>query len=233
MTVALRAGDTLSIGEVIVALSPDFPDLTISKIRYLETEGLVEPQRSGSGYRRFSHDDVARLRYVLTAQRDHYLPLRVIKDCLEAIDQGLELSGPASTIPPPRALRVAGVVAEPDTRLSRADLIEQTGIDEDLLDQVESYGLVTRGRGPTPYDGDAAMIVSLVAELASYGLEPRNLRAVKTAADRQIGLVEQVVAPLARQRGTEAKARAEDTTRELASLSLRLHAALVMAGLRR
>ncbi len=232
MTVALRAGDTLSIGEVIVALRPDFPDLTISKIRYLETEGLVEPQRSGSGYRRFSHDDVARLRYVLTAQRDHYLPLKVIKDCLDAIDQGLEPSGPAATIPPPRALRIAGGVTELETRMTRTELIEQTGIDADLLDQVESYGLVMRGRGPAPYDGDAVMIVSLVSELASYGLEPRNLRAVKTAADRQIGLVEQVVAPIARQRGADARARAEDVTRELASLSLRLHAALVMAGLR-
>jgi DNA-binding transcriptional MerR regulator len=233
----------MSIGELIEALRPDFPDLSISKIRYLEAEGLIEPSRTPSGYRRFTHADVARLRFVLTAQRDQYLPLRVIKDTLAAMDRG-EAPSPYPGYPAGGGVvRLAptteplGEALEDDAddivRLSRADLLEQAGIDSGLLDQLESFGFISRRTGPAPYDRDALMVASLVRELTVYGLEPRHLRTVKTAADREIGLVQQVVTPLLRRGGPDARARAEDAARDLASLSVRLHAALVMAGLRR
>jgi DNA-binding transcriptional MerR regulator len=136
----------MNIGEVLARLRPDFPDVTISKIRFLESEGLVEPQRTPSGYRKFDHDDVQRLRYVLAAQRDHYLPLKVIKDHLEALDRGLE--PPAQAGAPPR---VPVAVVSPDgmpgpeafsrdaseLRLSRAELLDAAELTEEQLAEIE------------------------------------------------------------------------------------------------
>jgi DNA-binding transcriptional MerR regulator len=230
----------MSIGEVLATLRSDFPDVTISKIRFLEAEGLVEPERTASGYRKFSRDDVARLRYVLAAQRDNYLPLRVIKGHLEAIDRGLEPPATAGGGPQvPRALVVAEGLPGPDAfgrdaselRLSREELIDAAGIDAGQLTTLEQYGLVTARPGGF-YDGDALVITKTVAEMSRFGLEPRHLRAFRSAADREVGLVEQVVAPLVRQRNPEARGRAEEVARELAALSVKLHAMLVKAGLR-
>jgi DNA-binding transcriptional MerR regulator len=231
----------LSIGEVLSQLRADFPDVTISKIRFLESEGLVDPERTSAGYRKFSHADVQRLRYVLTAQRDHYLPLRVIKDHLEALDRGLEPADHPSTGPRvPMTLVSAEGLPGPeafgkdaaDIRLSRRELLESAELDEASLDQLEQYGLVSTRTGGTHYDGTSLTIARTVAEMSRFGIEPRHLRAFKAAADREVGLVEQVVTPLVRQRGPEARARAEEVARELAALSVRLHAALVKAGLR-
>jgi DNA-binding transcriptional MerR regulator len=234
----------MSIGEVLTQLRTEFPDVTISKIRFLESEGLVEPARTPSGYRKFSHADVARLHYVLATQRDHYLPLRVIKDHLDALDRGLEppaVSGERPTVPSsagrpewlpgPRALGEST-----ELRLSRAELLVSAGIDEELLAQIEGYGLVTPMRGGKAgaelYDADALVIATAVAEMAAFGLEPRHLRSFRTAADREVDLVGQVVAPLLRQRSPEARSRAEEVAREMGALSLRLHTALVRARLR-
>jgi DNA-binding transcriptional MerR regulator len=236
-----RPSSTFSIGEVLARLRPDFPDITISKIRFLEAEGLIEPQRAPSGYRKFGHHDVERLRFVLTAQRDHYLPLRVIKDHLDALDQGLE--PPALPVGPPQVPRVVSPgeshpsadAFREDTqelRMSRSELLESAEIGASLLSELESYGLVVPRTGRDPYDGDALVIARIAGELASYGVEPRHLRAFKTAADREVGLVEQVVAPLLRQRGVDSRGRAEEVTRELLALSVRLHATLVKVGLR-
>jgi len=231
----------LSIGEVLSQLQTEFPGVTISKIRFLESEGLIEPERTASGYRKFSHDDVARLRYVLAAQRDNYLPLRVIKDHLEAIDRGLEPPSTGTGGPQvPRALAsVADGLPGPDAfarestelRLSRDELVDAAGIDADQLATLEQYGLVSARPGGY-YDGDALVIAKTVAEMSRFGLEPRHLRAFRAAADREVGLVEQVVAPLVRQRNPEARGRAEEVARELGALSVRLHAMLVKAGLR-
>lgn len=220
----------MSIGEVLARLRPDFPDVTLSKIRFLESEGLIEPQRSPSGYRKFTHADVERLRYVLSVQRDHYLPLRVIREHLEAADRRRDRIG----LPGPRSLAAADTAARPSVegkRLTRDELLESTGLDEDRLRELENYGLVRRdGRH---YDPETVTIVKTVAELGKFGLEARHLRTVKAAADREVGLVEQVVAPLARQRDPDAGARADDTAREIATLSLRLHVALVKVELGR
>lgn len=229
----------MSIGEVLSILRPDFPDVTISKIRFLESEGLIEPERTPSGYRKFSREDVSRLRYVLSAQRDHYLPLRVIKSHLEALDRGLEPPAtPGGGPQVPRAL-VAAEGPEADSfnreptelRLSRAELLEAAGLDSDELATLESYGLVSPRPGSNHYDGDALVVARTVAELSRFGIEARHIRAFKSSAEREIGLIEQVISPLVRQRNPEARARAEEVSRELASLSVKLHAALVKAGL--
>ncbi len=231
----------MSIGEVLGQLRPEFPDITISKIRFLEAEGLLEPQRSAAGYRKFSRDDVGRLRYVLSTQRDQYLPLRVIRAHLEALDRGLE--PPASPGGEPRVpaeLGLADGLPGPaaferdlsEVRLSRAELRDAAGLDDVQLGQLEQFGLLAPRPGSSHYDGDALVTARTVAELARFGLEARHLRAFKSAADREIGLFEQVVSPLARQRDPEARARAEQVVRELAALSVRLHATLVRTGLR-
>jgi DNA-binding transcriptional MerR regulator len=230
----------MSIGEVLGQLRPDFPDITISKIRFLEAEGLVEPERTASGYRKFSREDLSRLRYVLSAQRDHYLPLRVIKEHLDAIDRGLEPPALGSAGPKvPRALVAAEGLPGADAflpevseiRLSRSELIEAAGLQPEQLDQLEQYGLLGPRQGGSHYDGDALVIAKTVAEMARFGIEARHLRPFKSAAEREIGLVEQVVTPLVRQRNPEARARAEEVSRELAALSVKLHATLVRAGL--
>lgn len=227
----------MSIGEVIERLSPDFPGLTISKIRFLEAEGLVEPERTPSGYRKFSADDVERLRYVLTAQRDHYLPLKVIREHLDAIDRGLEppeLSNGEPRVPHAVVEGAGGVetflAPPPRVRLSRAELLEAAGVDEPMLAALENYGLV-RSQSGGHYDGDALLIARTAGELASYGVEPRHLRAVKTAADREVGLLEQVVSAVRRGREAGAQARAEEMATQIAALFVRLHATLVRSGL--
>jgi DNA-binding transcriptional MerR regulator len=236
----------MSIGEVLTQLRTEFPDVTISKIRFLESEGLVEPARTPSGYRKFSHGDVGRLHYVLVTQRDHYLPLRVIKEHLDALDRGLEppaVPGGRPRVPDtasrpdwapgPRAL---GTPSSAELRLARDELVEAAGIDDALLAEIEEYGLVTPVRAaagaPARYDNDALVIATAVAEMASYGLAPRHLRSFRTAADREVDLVGQVVGPLLRGRDPQARARAEEVAREMGALSLRLHTALVRARLR-
>lgn len=234
-----RSGDELlSIGAVLTFLRDDFPEVTISKIRFLEAEGLVEPQRTPSGYRKFSPADVERLAYVLRMQRDHYLPLRVIREHLDAIERGEAppaLPPSADTRPGPveEADRELGASADVPSgvRLGRAELLAAAESGERELSEWESYGLVAPGPDGG-YDGEALQVARLVAELGRYGLEPRHLRAMKAAADREIALVEQVVAPLRRHRNPQTRAHAEATARELATLSVRLHAAMVQAGLR-
>jgi DNA-binding transcriptional MerR regulator len=220
----------MSIGEVLAALRPDFPDVTISKIRFLEEQGLIDPDRTPSGYRKFRHADVDRLRFVLSVQRDHYLPLRVIRDHLEAVDAGED---PPPLPGAPRVPRlVPDAVEAAPSSYTRAGLVEASGADEALLDELEAYGL-TAPRAGGRYDAEALSVLRAAAGLARFGIEPRHLRPFRTAADREAGLVEQVVAPLRRQRGPEAAGRADETAREVAALCVRLHAALVSSALQR
>jgi len=231
----------MNIGQVLDALRSDFPTVTIPKIRFLEDKGLIKPERTPAGYRKFSTDDVERLRYVLRMQRDHYLPLKVIGEHLEAIDRGLEPPPIEPVVPtvPKVALAADGLPSaesfgrRDNLRLSRKELLKIAEITEELLDQLEQFALITPRAGTGHYDTDALVIAQTARELADFGLEPRHLRAFKTAADREVGLVEQVVAPLRGGRDTAARARAEDTVSEIAALSVRMHATLVKAGLRR
>jgi DNA-binding transcriptional MerR regulator len=231
----------LNIGEVLDQLRPDFPGVTIPKIRFLEDKGLVKPERTPAGYRKFSPDDVARLRYILRMQRDHYLPLRVIGEHLDSIDRGLEPPPIEPVVPtvPTVALAADGTPSaesftrRDNVRLSRKELLKIAEVSDDQLAELEQFGLVTPRPGTGHYDTDALVIAATARELAEFGLEPRHLRAFKTAADREVGLVEQVVAPQMRGRDASARGRAEETVSEIAALSVRLHATLVKAGLRR
>jgi len=217
----------LGIGDVLELLQAEFADVTISKIRFLEAEGLVTPARTAAGYRKFSAADVERLRYVLTAQRDQYLPLKVIKEHLGAIDRGLRpaAGGPPvapASLPEPPGLPVAEDFGASgiDLRLTRDELLTAAGISAELLDELEGHGLVVASGNH--YNGDAIVIAQLAADFAPFGIEPRHLRPFRTAADREVGLIEQVTGP-----------RRTDQTTELAALAVRLHAALVRSRLPR
>ncbi|MBM7775436.1 DNA-binding transcriptional MerR regulator [Actinokineospora baliensis] len=234
-----------SIGAVLARLRPDFPDVTISKIRFLESEGLVSPQRSPSGYRRFTEADVARLRFVLAAQRDHYLPLKVIKQQLD------RSGGPPGTVARP----ARGLAPVPDVpvldapafdgstpaitlplavtgTLTRDEVVERGGITAQTLLELEQYGLLGANADGS-FDSDALTVAATAAALAEYGIEPRHLRAFRAAADREVGLIEQVLTPLFRQRDPAARARADEAADDLAALTVTLHSLLVRAGLRR
>ena len=231
----------MNIGQVLDHLRGDFPGVTISKIRFLEDQGLIKPDRTPAGYRKFSGDDVDRLRYILRMQRDHYLPHKVIGEHLDAIDRGLEppaIDGVVPTVP--RVALAPDGLPSPesfrstsDVRLSRRELIKIADISEDLLVELEQFALISPRPGTGHYDTDALIVAQTARELSGFGFEPRHLRAFKTAADREVGLVEQVVAPLQRGRDAAAKGRVEDAVSEIAALSVRLHATLVKAGLRR
>ncbi|RSS72249.1 MerR family transcriptional regulator [Streptomyces sp. WAC06614] len=222
------AGRSVSIGSVLNQLRDEFPDITISKIRFLEAEGLVEPARTPSGYRKFSPADVERLAQVLRLQRDHYLPLKVIKEQLDGRAPGEPVRIPA---PSPHADAPAeGPERAAPARVGRAELLAAAGADPEQLAEWESYGLLTEAPGGG-FDAEAVTVARLVADLGRFGLEPRHLRAMKAAADREAGLVEQVVAPLRLHRNPQTRAHAEATLRELAGLSARLHEALFRAAL--
>ncbi|MER7923783.1 MULTISPECIES: MerR family transcriptional regulator [unclassified Streptomyces] len=226
------AADTglMSIGTVLTVLRDEFPEVTISKIRFLESEGLIEPQRTPSGYRKFSPADVERLGHVLRMQRDHYLPLKVIREHLDAMARGE--AAPLPTVGRQRDGEAALEPVEGPTaaRIGRAELMAAAGIGEQELQEWESYGLIA----PLPdgvYDAEAVTVAGLVLELGRFGIEPRHLRAMKAAADREAGLVDQVVAPLKRHRNPQTRAHAEARTKELAGLTVKLHAALVQTAL--
>jgi len=207
---------SVSIGQVLDELSPEFPDISPSKIRFLEAEGLIQPLRSAAGYRRFSAADIKRLRSILTAQRDEYLPLRVIKERLDALDgtvvQGGGELGAAGTVPP--------------VAMTRSELLAAAGAAEELLAELEDYGLIRRARS---YGTQTLSVLRSAVRLGEYGVQPRHLRVIKAAADRETALVEQAVAPLTRQKGSREPAlrAAQDLAGHIASL----HATLVEDGL--
>ncbi|GGL88463.1 MerR family transcriptional regulator [Streptomyces fumigatiscleroticus] len=227
---AAADGGLMSIGTVLNVLRDEFPEVTISKIRFLESEGLIEPQRTPSGYRKFSVHDVERLGHVLRMQRDHYLPLKVIREHLDAMERGEALPLPALG-----RQRDGEAVSDPSdgptaARIGRAELLAAAGIEERELQEWESYGLIAP-LAEGVYDAETVTVASLVAELGRFGIEPRHLRVMKAAADREAGLVDQVVAPLKRHRNPQTRAHAEARAKELAGLAVKLHASLVQIAL--
>ena len=210
------------ISEVLAQLLPEFPDVSTSKIRFLEAKGLIEPARSRSGYRRFSAEDIDRLRYILTVQRDSYLPLQVIRERLADGAGNPRNPGGNGT---PGADGSRRVPAD----MSRRQLLEAAGIEDEELTELEDYGLIRRvGR---QYGPAALVVARAVAALRQYGVQARHLWAVKAAADREANLIEQVVAPQLRQRGPGARDAAAQTAWQIADLTLRLHATLVESAL--
>jgi DNA-binding transcriptional MerR regulator len=228
----------MSIGAVLDLLRPDFPDVTISKIRFLEAEGLLTPQRSASGYRRFTAYDCARLRFILTAQRDHYLPLKVIKAQLDQWPDG-EIPAQDWPYPTPRLVPVApggepAPAASPGpaaARLSREDLLARSGVDGTLITALCKAGVITAGRGGF-FDEHDVVIAQCARSLADYGVEPRHLRAFRSAADRQADLIAQIAGPVGKAGRTGARDRADDLAREVAALAITLHTSLVKSAVR-
>jgi DNA-binding transcriptional MerR regulator len=223
----------MTIGAVLAALKDDFPDVSISKIRFLEAEGLVTPARTGSGYRSYSERDLERLRYILAAQRDHYWPLKVIRDALDALDRGLTPDSASGTglgrprVPDasvdPDLPTAADLVPSTGLLLTRGELMQATGLSESAFDALETFGLLRADQ--SGHFGESALAIAHAASgLAAYGIEPRHLRPFRTAADREVGLVQQVVTPH----------RADsDPTPDVLRLCIALHTALVKDGLSR
>jgi DNA-binding transcriptional MerR regulator len=228
----------MSIGAVLDLLRPDFPDVTISKIRFLEAEGLVTPERTPSGYRRFTAYDCARLRFILTAQRDQYLPLKVIKAQLDAQPDGeLPQSGSAYGVPrlvPVDSDTATGdsvSVAQSQMRLRREDLLSRSGIDEALLNELVKGGIVKPGPAGF-FDEHSVVIAQCAKALAEYGVEPRHLRAFRSAADRQSDLIAQIAGPVVKAGKAGARDRADDLAREVAALAITLHTSLIKSAVR-
>lgn len=229
----------MAIGAVLAVLAPDFPDVSISKIRFLEAEGLLTPKRTGSGYRAFSPDDVERLRYILSAQRDRFWPLRVIAEALDKLDRGLE-PAPGDVAPSrpsvpsgaadPHVPRASELSRRGKLRLTAKELREAVSLDQPTFEALTTFGLLRADS--TGHYGDADLSVAHAAgALAAYGLEPRHLRPFRTAADREIGLVQQIVNPIrSRARGGNGKVTSDPTPAILAQC-IALHTALVRAGL--
>lgn len=230
----------MSIGAVLDVLRPDFPDVTISKIRFLESEGLVTPGRTASGYRRFTAYDCARLRFVLAAQRDQYLPLKVIKAQLDAHPDGAlpdtgSAYGVPRLVPAPGDADAPAAVSTAKVRLSRENLIEQSGLPageaEDMVGALMKAGVITTGPGGF-FDEHSVLILQCARALAEYGVEPRHLRAFRSAADRQSDLIAQIAGPLVKADKTGARDRADDLAREVAALAITLHTSLVKSAVR-
>ena len=223
-----HGGRGLTIGAVLMRLQEDFPDLTVSKVRFLDTEGLVSPQRRDSGYREYSERDIERLRFVLTAQRDRFWPLKVIREALDAYDRGLTPDdGPGADglpVPPAPAddpdLPTSADLQEPAraVRLTRAELARGSGLSPAAVTELETFHLIAPG-ADGHYDESALVVARAAHALSAYGVSGRHLRAFRLAADREIGLVQQAT-------GAGSQARAEVLAQCLA-----LHVALVRAGL--
>ena len=246
-TVAAGSRAFLSIGEVLDLLKEEFPDVTISKIRFLESQGLLDPERTPSGYRKFYDADVERLRWILRQQRENFLPLKVIKGRLE------EATRPQPAPPPePEVREEPEILVEPslplpelpdgpldapsltDHTFTAAEMAAATGITVADVAELERYGLLApRSVGGQPeYDEDAMVVARLAAAFAAHGLGPRHLRMYKMAADREADVYEQLVQPLVKQRNPAARRQAAETLAELARLGEAMRGALLRSALR-
>ena len=224
-----RSRDYLSIGEVLESVKEEFPDISISKIRFLESEGLISPERTGSGYRKFFEGDLARLRYILGLQRDQFLPLRVIRERLEQVEAngGVPPSTEAPANPGARS-KAPSTPSTTDLQLSRQELSEASGLSERDLAGLQDFGLLS---GNGVYDGNDLVVATAARRLFDYGLEPRHLRIYRQWAEREAAFIEQIVGPVTKRRKPQAQEEAAQTSAELMELSRRLREALLRSHL--
>lgn len=209
----------LSIGEVINLLRDDFPDVSVSKIRFLESQGLIDPGRSDSGYRQFDEEDLARLRFILQQQRDHFLPLKVIKSKLTLWERGEDLG--VETSAPVSPLESRG---QP---LGEDDLLRRSGLSKEELADLIEVGVI-RPLGPGDvYSPECGLVAMEAKRLMDQGLEPRHLRTIRLSVDREADLLVQLVAPLLRARNPEARARAKDLMDLAAGAVQAMHRAML------
>lgn len=251
MSVTKVDGGLLTIGSVLALLQDEFSDveITISKIRFLEAEGIVVPARTPTGYRKFSPTDVDRLRYTLRMQRDHFLPLRVIRENLEKSDQAahfvdvtdgqLQLPQMASAStsdhssdPAPASTAISAATAVPATELSIHELSRQTGLDIKDLRELEQTGILFRIKGSDAFGPDALQIGKVVAALQARGLGPRHLRPAVFAAAKQVDLIDSLMEPRRLAcRSNQELSELKSEARDIANLNLKLQAILIRAGL--
>ena len=251
--------DGFTIGEVLNQLKEDFADITISKIRFLESEGLISPDRTESGYRKFTEDDVDRLRFILTAQRDHYLPLKVIREQLDKLDRGETPSAGVATEPSAapaaaadddgsdaRSRELTAILqaaigdadgprleAGPGASLGMHELCEAAGLEPHEVRELREFGVLgDRGDDANQFHGEDLVAARAARELLQLGLEPRHLRMFRQFCDRQLSLFEQMSAPMLRQRNPEARRQATGQLEKLAGLTGQLQQALLTRSLR-
>lgn len=231
----------LSIGEVLSLLQQEFPDVTISKIRFLESQGLLDPERTPSGYRKFYGPDIERLRWILNQQRENFLPLKVIKGRLDDVGD--------DAVPPPAAAAAPAVEPGADgahddataldpgptsVSLTADELAGAAGLTRDLIIDLERYGLLAgKSVGSMRlYDDEALLVARVAAAFLRHGIEPRHLRMYKVAADREAGFLEQIITPVLKQRNPAARRQAVETIDELTGLGQNLRSALLRESLR-
>ncbi|WP_460773381.1 transcriptional regulator FtsR [Microbacterium sp. GXF7504] len=212
----------LSIGQVLARLAPEFPSLTSSKLRFLEVQGIVQPRRTESGYRKFAPEDLERLRLALTLQRDHYLPLQVIREYLDDLETG---KAPAS---PP--VGVPRSIVPPARRYRREDLLREAGAAPQVLNDAIGLGLIAGG---DTYDERALTMLRSLVALDRHGIEPRHLRSLRQSAERDVSLIESAVAPLRRRADATSRGRAAEVAPELARRLAEVREALVRSALDR
>jgi DNA-binding transcriptional MerR regulator len=227
-----------SIGEVLVSVKTEFPDITISKIRFLEAEGLIEPERTPSGYRKFYSDDVERLKSILRMQRDEYLPLMVIKERLLHQDAGAEVGEPSAhgEARSEDGASLVEEIAEAPTglQMSLEEMSTATGIERDRIKELEAFGIISSHgpEGARYYDGDDFIILSIVKDFFRYGIEARHLTMYKHFADRESSFFDQIVAPTLRQKNPDARRTAAQTLANLSATSRKFKQALLRTNLR-
>lgn len=196
----------LSIGQVLARLTPDFPKLSASKLRFLEVQGIVTPSRTESGYRKFSPDDVERLRVALTLQRDHYMPHSVIRDYLSDLDAGRSPSHPGQSQEPPPTIIPKG------RKYRRADLLSTTGAAPQLLNDAISTGVIAPAEY---YDEETVSMMRALVALDRHGIEPRHLRTIRASAEREVALIESSLSALLRRQDAGSRAKASELAPEL------------------
>ncbi|MBX3195908.1 MAG: MerR family transcriptional regulator [Microbacteriaceae bacterium] len=214
----------LSIGQVLARLSPEFPDLSPSKLRFLEERQLISPARTESGYRKFSPADLERLRFVLSMQRDYYLPLKVIRGYLDDLDAGRE------PVLPGGATVTAPSMLPSDRRLTRDELVREAGATPALLTDAISASLIVAAEH---YGEDTLTVLKALAELRRSGIEPRHLRGFRAAAERELGLIESALIPMARRKDAASRARAAELAREIAGQLEVVRSSLIRTALGR
>ena len=234
MAIVSKRSDLLTIGEVLNQVRSEFEDISISKIRFLEAEGLIVPSRTKSGYRKFSSSDVDKLRYILRMQRDHYLPLKVIKEHIEAIDRGLkpELEDVNKPRVPSALVDLNQIgLKKSSIRVTKEELITNTSISEQDLKEAEDYGLIKVLADKRHYDDIAVKTARVIAALSGFGLEPRHLKFLKSGSDRESSLIKQIASPMSRSKRPDAGEQALEMMREISNLTNQLHYILVSSTL--
>ncbi|MEQ1735549.1 MAG: MerR family transcriptional regulator [Rhodoglobus sp.] len=218
------ASQLLSIGQVLARLSPEFPDLSPSKLRFLEERQLITPSRTESGYRKFSPKDLERLRFVLSMQRDYYLPLKVIRGYLDDLDAGRE------PVLPGGATVTAPSMLPSDRRLTREELIREAGATPMLLNDAVSASLIVAA---DHFGEDALTVLRALVDLQRTGIEPRHLRGFRAAAERELGLIESALIPVSRRKDTASKAKAAELAREIAGQLEVVRSSMIRSALTR